>query len=337
MHWREAADREIGVVLISNGEARRSIAAGSADLPQLPGSLLFDLGENRVLMRAEAGRWRFLRASETLPPGFRDEAGATEGMAVPIASGTAEGVAVFADVRTLSTDHLDVAPRVAHELAVRIQEATLFAAVEDHSMAKARVAVARDLHDSVVQFLAGLGFRLEALKRSAAAEGELAEGLAELKESVMTEQRQLRAFIRGLRTGKPVSLGDLSRDCVSLCQLLSRQWSIDCSCACKAGAGWVALRTQLDVQQLIREAVANAVRHGEATRVIVAITRDQGHLCLTVADNGRGFAPNPTTGEAIKPPASLNARVRDVRGELEVRSTAGETSVLIRLPMDEAA
>ena len=201
-------------------------------------------------------------------------------------------------------------------------------------MARARVAVARDLHDSVVQFLAGLGFRLEALKRSPAATGELAEGLAELKDTVMTEQRHLRAFIKGLKTGKPVSMHDLSRDCLSLCRLLSRQWSIDCSCACKGGPGSVSLRTQLDVQHLVREAVANAVRHGEATRVVVALARDGTQLRLTVTDNGRGFV-SPT--EDVPPPASLDARVREVRGELAVRSAAGDTSVVIRLPMDEAA
>jgi signal transduction histidine kinase len=333
LQWRDAPGQDIAVVRISSGGTQRSSAAG-VDLPALPGSLLFDLAKDRVLMRAEAGRWRFLRGAGVLPREFREAAGTNEGLAVPVATGTAEGLAIFEEVRALSTDHLDVAPRVAHELAVRVQEAALFAAVEEHSMARARVAVARDLHDSVVQFLAGLGFRLEALRRSPSATGELADGLAELKDTVMTEQRQLRAFIRGLKTGKPVSLHDLSRDCVSLCRLLSRQWGIDCSCDCEAGPGSISLRTQLDVQHIVREAVANAVRHGEATRVIVAMARDDGHLCLTVTDNGRGFA---SPSDDVPPPASLNARVREVRGELAVRSAAGDTSVLIRLPMEGAA
>ena len=289
MLWRDTAEQDIGIVRISKDGANRSVADGGTQLPALPSCLLFDLEKDRVLMRAEAGRWRFLRASETLPPGFRETVGANEGLAVPIATSTAEGIAVFGDVRALSTDHLDIAPRLAHELAVRIQEAALFAAVEERSMAKARVAVARDLHDSVVQFLAGLGFRLEALKRSPAAAGELAESLADLKETVMTEQRQLRAFIRGLRTGKPISLHDLSRDCASLCELLARQWGIECTTSFEAGPGWIPLRMQFDVQHLVREAVANAVRHGGATRVTVSISREQDRLCLVVADNGARF------------------------------------------------
>lgn len=129
-------------------------------------------------------------------------------------------------------------------------------------MAKARVAVARDLHDSVVQFLAGLGFQLEEIKRSADAQGALGQSLASIKDSAMEEQRRLRAFIRGLRTGKPVSLDDLGRDSASLCELLARQRRFECRWPFAAGAGLVPVSMQLDIQHLIREAVANAVRHG---------------------------------------------------------------------------
>lgn len=335
--WREAIGDEIEVARASpDGTSRSTIERGTA-LPSLPGNFLFRLDRDRLLMRADASRWRFLSAAATLPREFRDHLdSATDGLAIPIATGAAEGYVVFQDIRALSTDHLDFAPRLARDMAARLQEAELFAAVEERSMAKARVAVARDLHDSVVQFLAGLGFRLEALKRSPGAVGELGDNLAELKDTVMTEQRQLRAFIKGLRTGQPISLNDLTRDCASLCALLSRQWNIDCACACKAETGWVPLRTQLDVHHLLREAVANAVRHGAAKHVTVVMHREEKHLTLTVTDDGQGFA-GAAAGEDVPPPTSLNGRVREAGGVLKVHSKAGETSVVIRLPVEEAA
>jgi signal transduction histidine kinase len=258
------------------------------------------------------------------------------GLVIPFAAGMSRGLAVFQDIRTLSTDHLDFAPRLAGDIANRLQEAALFAAVEERSMAKARVAVARDLHDSIVQFLAGIGFRLEALIRSPADADEHAAGLAELKDMVLTEQRQMRAFIRGLKTGKPISVDELSRDCASLCQLLGRQWNVDCVFSNDMEPGWVMLRAQLEVQQLIREAVANAVRHGGATQVSVSLAGDDDRLCLTVGDNGCGFA-TPAAGLAITPPASLNARVREARGEIAITSRAGATAIVIQLPVGFAA
>jgi len=334
--WRQALGREIDLVRVTGEDGSRSAVPRGTDLPRLLGNFLFRLDKDRLLMRADASRWQFLGAAEILPAEFREHLDGTEGLAIPIATGTAEGYVVFQDVRALSTDHLDLAPRVARDMAVRLQEAELFDAVEERSMAKARVAVARDLHDSVVQFLAGLGFQLEALKRSPAAVGQLGDDLAELKDTVMTEQRQLRAFIKGLRTGKPISLNDLTRDCASLCALLSRQWNIDCACACKAETGWVPLRTQLDVHHLVREAVANAVRHGGAKHVTVALRREEKDLSLTVTDDGQGFATAPN-GADPPPPASLNGRVREARGTLEVHSKPGETAVVIRLPVEEAA
>jgi signal transduction histidine kinase len=170
---------------------------------------------------------------------------------------------------------------------------------------------------------------------SSPATGALGKGIAELKDTVIAEQRHLRAFVRGLRTGKPVSFHDLIRDCASLCQLLARQWAIECICGCKAGPGSVSVRTQLDIQHLVREAVANAVRHGDAKHVTVAMRREGDHLHLAVTDDGRGF-PLPASGEPPAPPRSLRARVRDARGDLEVRSKAGDTMILIRLPMEAA-
>lgn len=234
----------------------------------------------------------------------------------------------------LSTDLLDVAPQLARDMAARLQETALFASAEERSMAKARVAVARDLHDSVVQFLAGLGFKLEALNRSPEAAGALGKSLAELKEAVMTEQRHLRAFIRGLKTGGPVSLRTLSRDCDSLCDLLARQWNIDCSFAGMSGPGSVPMSTQLDVHHLVREAVANAARHGQASQVRVSLSREDGGIRLTVADDGSGFAAGANTGGDIAVPASLGGRVNEAGGAIEVTSAPGDTRIVIRLPVE---
>ena len=329
--WREPADPDMAVIQLPKGSAG---TARVAALPDLPAALLFDIRKDRVLMRADASRWRFLRASEALPPDFSPLVGDGAGLAIPFAGGTIEGLVIFEEVNMLSTDHLDIAPQLSRDLAARLQETALFASAEERSMAKARVAVARDLHDSVVQFLAGLGFQLEALTRSPQATGSLGKTLTELKEAVMTEQRHLRAFIRGLKTGGPVSLRTLSRDCDSLCDLLARQWSIECGFSGLSGPGSVPMSTQLDVHHLVREAVANAARHGQASKVRVSLSREDGGIRLTVEDDGSGFAAATDAGGEFAAPASLGGRVREAGGEIGVSSAPGETKVVIRLPVE---
>jgi signal transduction histidine kinase len=241
---------------------------------------------------------------------------------------------IFQDVRILSTDLLDSAPQLSRDMAARLQEIALFASAEERSMAKARVAVARDLHDSVVQFLAGLAFQLEALNRSPKVVGAVSKTLTELKEAVMTEQRHLRAFIRGLKTGGPVSLRTLSRDCDSLCDLLARQWNIGCGFAGMSGPGSVPMSTQLDVHHLVREAVANAARHGRAEQVRVTLSREQGGIRLTVEDDGSGFAAGADSGGDFAAPESLRGRVKEAGGDIAVTSAPGDTRIVISLPVE---
>jgi signal transduction histidine kinase len=67
----------------------------------------------------------------------------------------------------------------------------------------------------------------------------------------------------------------------------------------------------------------------------VSLGTEGEHLRLTIADNGRGFATE--AGEEPVLPASLNGRVREAGGGLEVSRAAGETSIVIHLPLEAAA
>jgi TonB family protein len=78
--WREAAEPNFLVIQVPKGSASTLRVAA---LPKLPAALLFDIRKDRVLMRADASRWRFLRAPAALPPGFSELTGDGGGLAVP--------------------------------------------------------------------------------------------------------------------------------------------------------------------------------------------------------------------------------------------------------------
>ena len=157
------------------------------------------------------------RNLRTLPPeeliGGKLTAGLQleRGLAVPLRTGTGEGQ-LFLEGLPLSTDHLDIGEQLSADLAAHIQRHALLRAAAESAEARSRIALARDLHDSVVQFLAGAAFRLEAMKRSEASGRQLEPELNELKLLMLQEQGELRAFITALRTGSRISLADLSRD-----------------------------------------------------------------------------------------------------------------------------
>jgi signal transduction histidine kinase len=76
--------------------------------------------------------------------------------------------------------------------------------------------------------------------------------------------------------------------------------------------------------RIVREAVANAARHGRAGRIAVSLTCSH-ELRLSVADDGCGFDPatRPTHPDAGFGLLSMGERAEALGGSLAVRSAPG--------------
>jgi signal transduction histidine kinase len=197
------------------------------------------------------------------------------------------------------------------------------------------LSLARDVHDSIVQFLAGAAFRVEALKRSASSGAAIFAELEELKRLLLEEQGEIRGFLLALRRDRDIELAEAVAELRALAERLSQQWSVDCRIRAKGAGASIPIRLQLDLQQLLREAVANAVRHGGANRIDVALNVEGNRLRLDVADNGSGFARRK--GEGVQEPWSLKERVERANGSMRLVSSPGSTNIQISLPLAGAA
>jgi signal transduction histidine kinase len=196
------------------------------------------------------------------------------------------------------------------------------------------MSLARDLHDSVVQFLAAAAFRLEAMKRSEASGRGLEPELNELKKLMLQEQGELRSFIGALRRGSEVALNDLARDLEALAERLSRQWDINCAFSAQARDLMIPTKLHIDAQQLVREAVANAVRHAGAKSVEIALDARADRLQLDLINDGAAY---PHTGGRIEMPDSIFQRVEQVGGALELSRGMHVTKMSISLPISARA
>src|SRR5690606_21292576 len=122
---------------------------------------------------------------------------------------------------------------------------------------------------------------------------------------------------------------------------LSRYWTIEVAAEVRPGDLSVADSVSYDLGRIVREAVANAVRHGGARRVQVTAMEKDGRLAVQIDDNGRGFAfegkaDAEDLARAGAAPRSLRERVRAMDGRLELRSSTRGASVLIDLPLEPA-
>jgi len=75
----------------------------------------------------------------------------------------------------------------------------------------------------------------------------------------------------------------------------------------------------LHLYYIAQEAVSNAIRHGQATRVTVDLTRSGDRLLLAIQDNGRGF-PAPARSAIGMGIRIMRYRARMIGATLELRS-----------------
>jgi signal transduction histidine kinase len=89
-----------------------------------------------------------------------------------------------------------------------------------------------------------------------------------------------------------------------------------------AGDGWPAAAV-LDVLQAAREGVSNALRHGQATQVQLALHEAAGQVLFTIVDNGKGFNPSAVRSDEGHGLGNLERRAKAWNGSLHVESRLG--------------
>ena len=88
--------------------------------------------------------------------------------------------------------------------------------------------------------------------------------------------------------------------------------------------------------RVVNEALANALKHAEATAVDVRLVAESGAITVVVADDGRGFDPAAAPGAAQGHLGLtlMRGRANEAAGELTVESTPGTgTTVAARFPL----
>jgi signal transduction histidine kinase len=327
-----SSDQQPFVGAAISGGALRSIAV---DRPVVPGNeipvVLFDLGKNRSLSLRRDGWYRFRPARRLVDAQALGAIGADEGFVTEVRTGTQEGWLVLWDIADQSIDFLELGAELGRAAGAMIDHDALLRAIEEGVAARTRLSLARDVHDSVVQFLAGAAFRVEAIMRGSESGGQVQSDLRELKRLLIEEQGEIRAFVSALRRGRELELAESVEELKTLALRLGRQWSIDCRVEASNDDASIPIRVQLELQQLLREAVANAVRHGGASRVDVDLGVDEDRLRLEVTDNGSGFAR--ANGDSPAAPWSLKERVERANGSLSLHSEPGCTKFVITLPL----
>jgi two-component system, NarL family, sensor kinase len=194
-----------------------------------------------------------------------------------------------------------------------------------HASEAERRRIARDLHDGVVQDLAGTAYSLSALARDLPA--------TEPSRQVLdTAGGSLRASLRALRS-LLVEIHPPDLDAERLDAALEDLTAPAASAGMHAevdveGVSGASVEAVLLVWRVAQEAVRNTLRHARAATVRVRVRGQDGRLLLEVADDGVGFDPHAPTHGGSFGLRGLESLVRDSGGRLEVDSHPGRGTVV---------
>lgn len=207
--------------------------------------------------------------------------------------------------------------------AAREREGLLQAAVRASD--EERLRIARDLHDGVVQDLAGSSYALSTVAARPAVDDGVRRELDGVGRSLRTSMRSLRSLLveiypPDLHTG---GLAAALHDVVAPLAAAGTAVDVDVSGEDSASDAAVAL-----VWRVAQEGVRNVVHHADASRVSVTVHREDHQLVLEIVDDGRGFDPAAGAAEGHFGLRTLDGLVRESGGTLEVESAPGEGTTL---------
>ncbi|SMO64784.1 hybrid sensor histidine kinase/response regulator [Fodinibius sediminis] len=195
-----------------------------------------------------------------------------------------------------------------------------------------RQRIGRDMHDGLGQMLTGIGLIAQSLSNKLESQGaEGAEKVQEIADLVKEADEYARALTQGL---VPVNIESNGLDSAlrELTRKLSKMYDIDIQYSNTPEAKVDDNASAVHLYRIAQEAINNAIKHGNASVVHVALNMEKDHIMLHIEDNGQGF-PGPeeiSDGMGVR---IMNFRAQMIGGHLEIKSENGEgTEVFCQMP-----
>ncbi|HRW10202.1 MAG TPA: sensor histidine kinase [Caldilineaceae bacterium] len=209
--------------------------------------------------------------------------------------------------------------------------------VEDLTLAAERQRLARELHDTLAQGLAGLLLQLEAVE-SHLERGNTVRAQGIIRQAMTRARRTLadaRRAIDDLRNGD--FLLDVNDNVGAEVERFCATTGLACHHELQAPAR-LPLALHETIVRTVGEGLANVARHAQARQVWVTLRQEAQGIVLVVRDDGIGFDPAATRGNGHYGLIGLAERAHHAGGTLDVAGAPGMgTTLTLRLPLPTPA
>ena len=212
----------------------------------------------------------------------------------------------------------DITERKQAEQALRTIAHKLIAVREDE-----RRRVATDLHDSLAQGMVVMKLAMHT------------SNFASAMEQCDRLIHEVREICHGLYPAALEKLG-LTSGLTQLAEAYEPSVSVTVDYAPELTDARFDKDVEIAIYRIAQEAISNAVRHGKAGQIEVELAMTDGHVCLSVTDDGGGFdvAGENRLGLGM---LTMKDRVTAIGGTLDITSKPGQTIVRATVPLPQNA
>jgi two-component system, NarL family, sensor kinase len=209
------------------------------------------------------------------------------------------------------------------------RERLLHRAIESSLLERRRIA--GDLHDGVVQDLAGTAFAIAAAAETASRTSPELAG--DLRSASVGTRRSLQSLRSLLVDIYPPNLKSQGLE-AALIDLLAPANSMGIHTDLSVGGDVDhSLETSALVFRVVQESVRNVFRHAEASTLAVAISSDDHGTNVRISDNGRGFVTGMHRPDGHLGLRLLTDLVDDAGARLVIDSSPGSgTTICLEVP-----
>lgn len=221
--------------------------------------------------------------------------------------------------------------RMAEQLAENIAQRQEL--VGQYARLAERTRISRELHDAISQDLFSLRMLTSGLRMALPESSELQPQIAAVDQAITSMVHEMRALLLELR---PIQLDELGLG--AALEKLAATYSARLAIKVKTTIVAVPLAAHVEhtLLRVAQEALTNAVRHAEATEITLSLLPQEGHILLTITDNGKGLSTDSSDTDHGFGLSFMQERIQELHGTFRIETMPDQgTQIIVCLPLEQ--
>jgi len=200
-----------------------------------------------------------------------------------------------------------------------------------------RTRLSREIHDTLSQSFVGIALQIEAASEELMQSPESAQTRLKMAHKMVhTSLAEARRSVWDLRP-EALERGNLAAAFFEIAEEIKATAAVDAQVEVHGKPRRLSSFVEGHLLRIGQEAISNALKHAQASRIIIELSFDRQRVRLRVADNGCGFESQApfSVHSGHFGLIGIKERVDQMEGQLELRSSPDNgTEVEVSVPVD---